>query len=117
MTDQIPADKVRKITDAMRAAIRRRRDTPAYSNVAFLADMAQYTRDLESLVSAPPTSWSLYWLTGDRQVVEGEQIHIAMNNAGIGAGALAALDFYKKGAEDHGYRWSPDDRRWVKGEA
>ena len=62
----------------------------------------------------PPTRWTLYWLTGERQVVEGEQIHIAMNNAGIGAGALAALDFYKEGAEDHGYRWSANDRSWIK---
>lgn len=62
----------------------------------------------------PPTRWSLYWLTGDRQIVEGSDIVTAMNNAGIGAGALAALDFYKKGAEDHGYRWDADDRRWVK---
>lgn len=60
------------------------------------------------------TRWTLYWLTGDQQVVEGEQIHAAMNNAGIGAGALRALDFYKEGAEDHGYRWSSAGRRWIK---
>ena len=69
------------------------------------------------LDAAPPTRWALYWRTGERQVVEGEQIHTAMNNAGIGAGALAALDFYKKGAEDHGYRWAADGRRWVKEES
>ena len=62
------------------------------------------------------TQWTLYWLTGERQVVEGDQIHTAMNNSGIGAGALAALDFYREGAEDHGYRWSSDDRRWTKEE-
>lgn len=61
-----------------------------------------------------PTRWALYWRNGERQIVEGPDAATAMNNAGIGAGALAALDFYKKGAEDHGYRWSADDRRWVK---
>ena len=71
---------------------------------------------LRPIVAAPPTRWALYWRTGERQVVEGEQIHTAMNNAGVGAGALAALDFYKKGDEDHGYRWDADDRRWVKEE-
>ena len=69
---------------------------------------------LSDLDAAPPTQWTLYWRTGERQVVEGEQIHTAMNNAGIGAGALAALDFYKEGAEDHGYRWSANDRSWIK---
>lgn len=62
----------------------------------------------------PPTRWTLYWMTGDRQVVEGPDISTAMNCAGIGAGALAALDFYAKGDGDHGYRWSDADRDWVK---
>ena len=66
---------------------------------------------------APPTRWTLYWLTGDREVIEGPDIVTAINRAGIGAGALSALDFYAKGAEDHGYRWSAGGRRWVKGEA
>ena len=65
----------------------------------------------------PATRWSLYWLTGDRQIVEGPDIATAMNCAGVGAGALAALDFYAKGDGDHGYRWSADDRRWVEGES
>ena len=52
MTDQIPADKVREITAAMRAAMRR--DTPGYSDWACLSDMARYVRDLENLLPAPP---------------------------------------------------------------
>ena len=71
----------------------------------------------EDVEHAPPSQWTLYWRTGERQVVEGEQIHTAMNSAGIGAGALRALDFYKEGAEDHGYRWSSAGRRWTKEEA
>lgn len=115
MTDQmIPADKVRPIVAAMRAAMRR--DEHTYPDGEFLGDMGDYIRALEALLSTPPTQWSLYWLTGERQIVEGPDIVAAINRAGIGAGALAALDFYKKGAEDHGYRWAADDRRWVKEE-
>lgn len=52
MTDQIPADKVREIIAAMRAAMRR--DTPGYTDGEFLADMSRYVRDLEVLLPAPP---------------------------------------------------------------
>lgn len=47
--------KVREIATAMRAAIRAAsaRNTPTYSDVAFLADMALATRDLEDLLSTP----------------------------------------------------------------
>lgn len=65
------------------------------------------------LDSDPPTRWTLYWLTGDRHVVEGPDVATAMNCAGYGAGALAALDFYAKG-DDNRYRWEADDRDWVK---
>ena len=61
----------------------------------------------------PPTRWTLYWLTGDRHVVEGPDVATAMNCAGYGAGALAGLDFYAKG-DDNRYRWEINDRRWVK---
>ena len=53
MTDQnMPADKVREIANAMRAAMRR--DDPYYSDGAFLEDMSGYIRDLEALLPTPP---------------------------------------------------------------
>ena len=113
-TPSIPADQVRPIVAAMRAAMRR--DEHEYSDAEFLTDMSDYIRALEALLAAPPTQWALYWRNGERQIVEGPDAATAMNCAGIGAGALAALDFHKKGAEDHGYRWSADDRRWIKEE-
>lgn len=60
---------------------------------------------------APVQQWTLYWRTGDRQVVEGEQIRDAMNAAGIGAGALPALDFYARG-DDRAYRWDAQAHTW-----
>lgn len=59
----------------------------------------------------PTKKWTLYWRTGDRQVVRGEQIHTAMNNAGIGQGALPALDFYAEG-DDQNYRWDAQAHTW-----
>ena len=41
--------------------------------------------------------YTLFWLTGDYQIVKGTDPASAMNNAGIGAGALRALDFYAYG--------------------
>jgi len=41
--------------------------------------------------------FTLFWLTGDSQIVTGTDIADAMNNAGIGNGALRALDFHAKG--------------------
>lgn len=110
----VPADKVEKIAAAMRDAIRREGLT--YGDTEFLHDMSSYIRELEALVSAPPTTWTLYWLTGDRQVIEGPDISTAMSCAGIGAGALSALDFYAEGDKDHGYRWPADDSCWVRKE-
>ena len=112
MNDQtIPAAKVREARDLHRDAAKMVTITDAEREIH------QHVADaMDALLSSPPTRWSLYWRTGTREIIEGPDIVTAMNNAGIGAGALAALDFYKKGAEDHAYRWSADDRRWVKEE-
>lgn len=37
----------------------------------------------------------LHWLDGKIETVKGRTIREAMNNAGIGAGALAALNYYE----------------------
>ena len=52
MTDKDLSDKVEKIAAAMRAAMRR--DSPYYSDGAFLEDMSGYIRDLENLLPNPP---------------------------------------------------------------
>ena len=111
MTDQIPAAKVREVRDLHRDAAKMVTITDAEREIH------QHVADaMDALLSSPPTQWSLYWLTGKREIIEGPDIVTAMNRAGIGAGALSALDFYKKRAEDHAYRWAADDRRWVKEE-
>lgn len=57
-------------------------------------------------------AYVLYWLTGDAQEVYGPNINAAMNNAGIGAGALSALDFYDQGPDTGKYTWNAEAREW-----
>ena len=55
--------------------------------------------------------YTLYWKTGDREVVEGPTPAKAMTLAGYSGGAVAALDFYVNG-DAHGYRWNKVRRYW-----
>ena len=58
--------------------------------------------------------FTVFWLTGNSQIVTGSKIHIAMNNAGIGAGALRAMDFYAPGDQRDNYEWDKKNRTWLK---
>lgn len=57
-------------------------------------------------------TYTLYWRTGDAQEVYGPDISTAMNNAGIGAGALGVLDFYDHGPDTGKYTWDAEAREW-----
>lgn len=56
--------------------------------------------------------FTLYWLTGETQTVSGPDIATAMNNAGIGAGALGVLDFHAEGTPDPDWYWNKDKHSW-----
>lgn len=56
-------------------------------------------------------TYTLYWLDGKRELVNGEHIADAMTAHGYGAGALRALDFYAAGDCDK-YEWNPEKREW-----
>ena len=60
-------------------------------------------------------SYTLFWLTGKREIVKGEDPAQAMTLAGYGGGAVRALDFYANGENDE-YEWNPDKRDWIKKE-
>lgn len=57
-------------------------------------------------------TYTLFWLTGYSELVKGNTPAEAMNNAGIGAGAIPALDFWAKGDERKNYVWNKPDHRW-----
>ncbi|QBX06536.1 hypothetical protein H1O16_gp123 [Burkholderia phage BcepSaruman] len=61
-----------------------------------------------------PSQYTLYWLDGHRKVILGGATFAqSFTNAGYGAGALRALDFYASG-DDNSYTWSPTKRDWER---
>ncbi|QIV65920.1 hypothetical protein Cp1R7AA1_051 [Mesorhizobium phage Cp1R7A-A1] len=58
-------------------------------------------------------TFTLYWRTGQREIVKGSDPADAMNKAGYGAGAVRALDFYANG-EDTDYAWDKETRDWKR---
>lgn len=59
-------------------------------------------------------TFTLFWLTGKSELVTGYDASTAMNNAGIGAGALRAMDFYAEGDKLNEYTWDERARSWEK---
>lgn len=59
--------------------------------------------------------YTIFWRTGETQIVTGNKPHEAMNNAGIGAGALGAMDFYGEGADvEKLWEYDKEARSWKK---
>lgn len=55
--------------------------------------------------------FTLFWRDGQRDVLPGSSVTDAMDRAGYGAGAVAALDFYSNG-DNSEYMWLKDEG-WV----
>ena len=58
-------------------------------------------------------TYTLYWLTGDREVVTGDTPAQAMTLAGYSGSSVKALDFYEHG-DSHSYLWNKQLRTWEK---
>lgn len=58
-------------------------------------------------------TYTLYWLTGKRETVQGDDPAQAMTLSGYGDGAVRALDFYANG-DDRDYEWDAEKRNWVR---
>jgi hypothetical protein len=63
--------------------------------------------------NAAKKKFTLYWLHGKKEVIEGESVESAFNAAGIGAGAIRALDFYANGDLDE-YDYNKEERTWKR---
>jgi hypothetical protein len=59
-------------------------------------------------------TYTIFWLTGETQQIKGYDAASAFNNAGIGQGALRAVDFYLEGIEIKDYVWSKENHTWEK---
>lgn len=58
-------------------------------------------------------TYTLYWRTGKREMVQGPDPAQAMTLSGYSNGAMRALDFYAKG-DAHDYTWDAEKRDWVR---
>lgn len=55
--------------------------------------------------------FTLYWRTGERNVVTGQTISDAMGRSGYDNGSARALDFWEYG-NDSAYAWDDKSRTW-----
>ena len=55
--------------------------------------------------------FTLYWRTGDHEIVSGRDIAEAMTLAGYSGGAARALDFWAHG-DVKKYDWNATEREW-----
>lgn len=56
--------------------------------------------------------FTAFWLDGTKSTLEGNDITHAFNNAGIGAGAIPALDFHMEG-DSEDYIFDKETHRWT----
>lgn len=63
------------------------------------------------------SEYTLFWLTGDSEIVRGPAPHTAMTLAGYGGGAARALDFWADGDQRNNYAWDKTARTWQALEA
>lgn len=59
-------------------------------------------------------TYTLFWLTGDSEIVRGSSPAVAMTMAGYGGGAVRALDFYSEGDCRKEWAWDKSARTWRK---
>ena len=57
-------------------------------------------------------TYTLYWLTGNTEVVKGDSIQEAFSRAGYGSGALQGLDFYEENSNEDEWVFDAENNRW-----
>ena len=59
-------------------------------------------------------NYTFFWKDGRSETLTGANPYEAMNKAGYGPGALAAMDFYASGKGD-GWKWNKETSQWEQG--
>lgn len=62
-------------------------------------------------------TFTLFWLTGESEVVKGSSIANAFMMAGYSSGAMRALDFFGNGDIRDSYTWNAVTKIWVNVES
>jgi hypothetical protein len=58
-------------------------------------------------------TFTLFWLTGDKEIVQGLDIADAVRRSGYGGGAMAALDFWSEGNDEkENWTWNSTAHKW-----
>lgn len=57
--------------------------------------------------------FTLYWMNGSRNIIQGPNIETAFTNAGFGGGSIKALDWYEEGIADAHY-YDKSKKAWVE---
>lgn len=57
-------------------------------------------------------TFTIFWLSGNKEVVTGPTIEEAFSRAGYGGGAIRAIDFFSEGEDD---QYSFINGEWTKG--
>ena len=55
-------------------------------------------------------TYTLFWLTGNTELVKGNTSEEAMTLAGYESGAIRALDFYSNGDIREDYKWNAEKK-------
>jgi hypothetical protein len=58
-------------------------------------------------------TYTVYWLDGKKEIVKGTSISDSFRKAGLGGGALRAVDFYAENS-DNDYVWNKQKHNWEK---
>ena len=58
-------------------------------------------------------TFTLFWLTGQSEIVTGINIADAVNKH-YGGGAISALDFWSHGDTRHNWEWNKEKHTWLK---
>lgn len=59
----------------------------------------------------PIKKFTFFWITGDRDVYEGETAFDAFKKAGYASAALGAVDVWDEG-DSNRYEWNKSSRKW-----
>jgi hypothetical protein len=85
-------------------------------------EMSEDTNDMRNLWA----SWcgetgdydlyfTVYWRSGQRDIVKGKDLADALTHAGYGQGAIPAMDFHCNGIDDS-YEWNRETKEWDRKE-
>jgi len=65
------------------------------------------------VIKTKTSSFRLYWLNGETEIVEGLDIADAFRKAGYGAGAMSGLDFYSEKVKPE-WEWDKESKIWKR---